>query len=417
MKRIIIEGNKSLSGRVKIGGAKNSAVALLPAAMLSDEIVKVTNVPNISDKDALINIMELLGANLDIDNSNITVDVRNAAYKEIPYDLAKKLRASYYFMGVLLAKYKKAEVFIPGGCKIGERPIDLHIEGFKALGAKVTQIDEKYIIEADKLVGCPINLKFASVGATLNILFAATKAEGTTTIYNAAKEPEIVNIIDLLNKMGAKISGAGTDTLLIEGVDKLGSAEIAVIPDRIEGGTYVIIGALLGENFEVEGIVEEHLSSLLSKLQDMGINYILENNVIKINKASNLKPINIETLVYPGFPTDLGQPMQILLTQAEGTSFFEETIYENRMGHIKYLNRMGGTITAEKMSAVFKGPMTLTGANITAVDLRGGAALVLAGLIAEGTTIIKDADHILRGYENIINKLSEVGAIIEIDEI
>ncbi len=417
MKRIIIEGQKDLTGTINIGGAKNSAVALIPAALLSDGIVKITNVPNISDKDALILIMELLGAKITNEKDTLIIDSSKSKNALISSELSQKLRASYYFMGVLLSKYKYAEIYLPGGCKIGERPIDFHIKGFEQLGAKVKRYKSKYILQADELIGAPINLEFASVGATINLMFAAVKAKGTTTITNAAREAEIINVADLLNNMGAKIKGQGTGVLIIEGVEKLNNAEIAVIPDRIEGGTYAIIGALLGKDFVVNGIVKEHEEALLTKLNDMGIEYVLKEKTLKINKANNIKPINVKTLVFPGFPTDLGQPMQVLLTQAMGTSFFEETIYENRMGHVKYLNKMGAKIETSGKTATIQGPTKLCGQKITAVDLRGGAALVLAALIAEGTTVINDADHILRGYENIISKLSKVGANIKIEEV
>lgn len=417
MKRIIIEGNHRLSGKVRIGGAKNSAVALLPASILADGIVEINNVPNISDKDALIMIMNLLNAKVDGKKDQLIIDTTGVTNELIPEDLSRKLRASYYFMGSLLGKYKHAEVYLPGGCQIGDRPINLHLKGFEALGATITKEDSKYILDAPELRGCPINLDFASVGATINIMLAAVKAKGITTITNAARETEIINIAELLNKMGAKIEGAGTSTITIEGVEYLHGATISVIPDRIEAGTYIIIGALLGNDFTVEGIIKEHLSALLDKLKDMEIDYILKDDKIIINKAKTIKPVNVKTLVYPGFPTDLGQPMSVLLTQANGESYFEETIWENRMGHIEYLNKMGANIESTKTSAIIKGPTKLHGEEITAVDLRGGAALVLAGLIAEGTTIINDADHILRGYEKIINKLTNVGAKIKIEEI
>lgn len=417
MKRIIIEGNKTLSGKIKIGGAKNSTVALIPASILSGGIVRIENVPKISDKDALIEILKLLNVKVTDKNDIMEIDSSNLINTCIPEDLSSRLRASYYFMGALLSKFKKVEMYFPGGCNIGSRPIDLHLKGFESLGATVTREGSKYIIEAPKLVGCQIHLDFASVGATINIMLAATMAEGTTIISNAAREAEISNIADLLNNMGAKITGAGTEEITIEGVRKMHDAKIKVIPDRIEAGTYIIMGALLGKDLEIEGIIPEHNIVLLNKLQEMGVNFKLNNHTIIINKNLNLKPTNIRTVVYPGFPTDLGQPMSVLLTQANGISLFEETIWENRMGHVKYLNLMGANIEAERQHAKITGPAKLHGAEITATDLRAGAALVTAGLIAEGTTIINDADHILRGYERIINKLSKVGANIKIEEI
>ena len=405
MKRIIIEGNKPLSGKIKIGGAKNSVVALIPAAIMAKGNVHITNVPNISDKDALIEILKLLNVKVETNKDIIDIDASCMTNTVIPETLSNKLRASYYFMGSLLARYKHVEMYFPGGCNIGSRPIDLHLKGFEALGATITKEESKYIIDAKKLTGANIFLDFASVGATINIMIAA------------AREAEIVNIADLLNNMGAKISGAGTEEITIEGVKELHGAEIKVIPDRIEAGTYIIMGALLGDNLEIDGMIPEHNIVLLNKLQEMGVNFKLNNHKMILNKSKNLKPTNVRTVVYPGFPTDLGQPMSVLLTQANGISLFEETIWENRMGHVKYLNQMGANIEAERQHAKITGPTKLHGEVITATDLRAGAALVTAGLLAEGTTIINDAEHILRGYERIINKLSHVGANIKIEEI
>lgn len=417
MKRIIIEGSKPLSGKIKIGGAKNSVVALIPASILANGQVHITNVPNISDKAALIEILKCLNVEVKCNKDTMDIDAKNMKNTIISEELSNKLRASYYFMGALLARYKHVEMYFPGGCNIGSRPIDLHLKGFEALGATISKNDSKYIIDADKLVGANIFLDFASVGATINLMIAACMAEGTTTINNAAREAEIVNIAELLNNMGAKITGAGTEQMTIEGVKELHGAQIKVIPDRIEAGTYIIMGALLGDNLEIDGIVPEYNIVLLNKLQEMGVNFKLKNHKIILNKTKNLKPTNIRTVVYPGFPTDLGQPISVLLTQANGISLFEETIWENRMGHVKYLNQMGANIEAERQHAKITGPTKLHGEVITATDLRAGAALVTAGLIAEGTTIINDAEHILRGYERIINKLSHVGANIKIEEI
>ncbi len=417
MKRIIIEGNHPLSGKIKIGGAKNSVVALIPAAIMATGPVKISNVPNISDKDALLEILKLLNVSVHRGSGTIEIDASNLENKVIPETLSNKLRASYYFMGALLARFKKVEMYFPGGCNIGSRPIDLHLKGFEALGATITKKNSKYLIEAKELKGADIFLDFASVGATVNIMIAASMAKGTTHIMNAAREAEISNIAELLNNMGAKIKGAGTEQITIEGVDELHGAEIKVIPDRIEAGTYIIMGALLGDNLTIEGMIPEHNIVLLNKLQEMGVNFKLQNHKIILNKADNLKPTNVRTVVYPGFPTDLGQPIAVLLTQAHGISLFEETIWENRMGHVKYLNKMGANIQAERQHAKITGPTPLHGEEITATDLRAGAALVTAGLIAEGTTIINDAEHILRGYERIIAKLTAVGAKIKIVEV
>ena len=416
MKQLIINGNKELTGEIKISGAKNSVVALIPAAILSDEEVTLYNVPNISDTKALIDIIELLNGEVDYKNETMKIDTSKIENKVVPEELSKKLRASYYFMGALLSKFKYAEIYFPGGCNIGSRPIDFHINGFKKLGAEVTIEGNKYIFKAEKLKGARIYLDFASVGATINIMLAAVKAEGTTHISNAAKEPEIVNIASLLNNMGAKIRGAGTSEIVIEGVEKLGKGVIDVIPDRIEAGTYTIIGALLGKDLKISGIIEEHIDALLSKLKEMGVDIKVKNNSLLINKPESYKAINVKTLVFPGFATDLGQPMSVLLTQADGMSIFEETIYENRMGHIKYLQKMGANIRVNDRTAIIVGRTHLKGEEVTATDLRAGAAMVIAGLIAKGTTTVNEIEHILRGYENIVEKLTGVGADITIKE-
>ncbi len=416
MKQLVINGGNKLTGEIKISGAKNSVVALIPAAILSDEEVTLYNVPDISDTRALIDIIELLNGKVEYKDEVMKIDNKELENKVIPEELSKKLRASYYFMGALLAKYKYAEIYFPGGCNIGARPIDFHIKGFEKLGAKVEIEGNKYIFKADKLKGAKIYLDFASVGATINIMLAAVKAEGVTEISNAAKEPEIVNIATLLNNMGAKISGAGTSEIKIIGVDHLGKGVIDVIPDRIEAGTYAIAGALMGKDLVLKGIIEEHLEALISKLKEMGIDLNIDHNKIKITRPEKLKSINVKTLVFPGFPTDLGQPMTVLLTQADGVSIFEETIWENRMGHIKYLQKMGANIRLNDKTAIVMGPTDLKGEEVVATDLRAGAAMVVAGLSASGTTIINDIEHILRGYENIVEKLTAVGADIKIIE-
>ena len=417
MERIIIDGGYPLSGTISIGGAKNSAVALIPAALLADGMCTIKNVPNITDRDALFDIVKWLNCDIHQDGSVIRIDSSNLKNTLISQELSVKLRASYYFMGVLLSKYKHVEIYFPGGCNIGSRPIDLHLKGFKKMGAKVTKRGHKYTIDAEELHGAEINLDFASVGATINIMFAAVLAEGTTTIKNAAKEVEIINIMDFLNKMGADITGAGTDTIVINGVKELHGTEIEVIPDRIEAGTYILMGALLGDNLKVEGIIPEHNEALFNKLSEMGVKYKIDGHSVILNKCEHLKPVDVKTLVYPGFPTDLGQPMSVLLTQAEGISTMEETIWENRVGHYPYLQKMGADIKLDGLKATIKGKAKLKGTDINATDLRGGAALILAGLIADGTTTISDIDYILRGYENIIHKLSNVGAKIKIEQI
>ena len=417
MKQIVINGNKELKGEIKISGAKNGVVALIPAAILSDEGATLYNVPNISDTKSLIDILDVLNCKQEYKDEKLTIDTKNMKNIIIQEDLAKKLRASYYFMGALLAKYNYAEIYFPGGCNIGTRPINFHINGFKKLGAEVEIDGNKYIFKAKKLKGAPIYLDFASVGATINLLLAAVKAEGKTTISNAAKEPEIVNVATLLNSMGAKISGAGTSEIKIEGVNHLSAGVIDVIPDRIEAGTYIIAGALVGNKLRISGIIEEHVEALLSKLKEMGVKLECTGDSIVISKPKRYKPINIKTLVFPGFVTDLGQPVSVLLTQADGMSIFEETIFENRMGHVKYLQKMGANIRVNDRTAIIIGPAHLKGKEVVATDLRAGAAMVLAGLVAKGTTTINNIEHILRGYENIVEKLQNVGADIKIVEV
>ena len=416
MQKIIINGGHNLTGTISISGAKNSAVALIPASILCDEETSILSVPEISDRDNLIAILKLLNAKVTIDNDTLKIDSKNIKNQSITEELSSKLRASYYFMGALLGKCKYVEIALPGGCKIGNRKIDFHLKGFKALGATITEEENKYIIKADKLVGNKIYFDFASVGATINVMLAAVKAEGTTVINNAAKEPEIVNVATYLNNMGAKIRGAGTSKITIEGVKYLHKAMVEVIPDRIEAGTYIIMGALLGQNLEITNVIKEHLTSLLSKLNDIGVKMTIKENSIIINKAEKLSPFNVTTLIYPGFPTDLAQPMTVLMTQCEGISILEETIHSNRMGQVPYLNSMGADITVRNQMAFIKGKTPLYGNNVTASDLRAGASLIIAGLIAKGTTQINEIGHILRGYEHIVEKLSNVGADIKIIE-
>ena len=416
MKRIKIEGGNLLSGTINISGAKNSAVALIPAAILSDEEVVIENVPNISDIDALEEILQYLNASVVRDGSKVTIDSRNIVNKEIPENIAKKLRASYYFMSSLLGKYKYVEMYFPGGCSIGARPIDQTLKGYRALGATVIEENDKFTISADELIGNTVYLDMPSVGATVNIMLSAVRAKGETIIENAAKEPEIVNVAMLLNSMGAKITGAGTSSIHITGVDYLGKAYVEVIPDRIEAGTYIIAGALMGDNLKINNIIPEHVNSLLDKLFEMNCYLELTDNSVVISRAKGGLPVNIKTLGYPGFPTDLQQPVTTLLTQLDGVSTLEETIYENRFQNVKYLVDMGADITIDGKTITITGPTKLVGKEVVATDLRAGACLVLAGLKAEGETIINNVEHVLRGYENIIGKLCDVGAKIELEE-
>ena len=416
MKILEIVGGSTLSGTIRIGGAKNSCVALIPAAILSDEEVTICNVPEISDTDNLCEILNYLNVENKRASESIVINPRKLENKEISEEFSKKLRASYYFMGALLGKYKKAVMYFPGGCSIGTRPIDQHLKGFEALGATVTE-GNKYIIEAEKLKGSRIYLDIASVGATINIMLAAVKAEGKTVIENAAKEPEIVNIATFLNNMGARITGAGTSTIKITGVERLKGCFHEVIPDRIEAGTYLIIGALCGENLKIDNIIPEHIESLTSKMLEMGADLEIGTDYIIVNKKDKYKNTSIKTAVYPGFPTDLQQPFTVLLTQCNGKSKVTETIWENRFMHIPYLVQMGADITVKNQTATIIGPNKLKGTEVVATDLRAGAAMVAAALAADGKTMITNVEHILRGYENIVQKLTEVGAKIESREI
>ncbi|MCI6107971.1 MAG: UDP-N-acetylglucosamine 1-carboxyvinyltransferase [Candidatus Faecimonas sp.] len=417
MKIMEIEGNRELNGTIRISGAKNATVALIPAAILTDEEATICNVPEITDTDALCDILNELNVDVKRASESIVINPQNMKNVEIAEKFSKKLRASYYFMGALLGKYKKAVMYFPGGCSIGARPIDLHLKGFEALGATVKNEKNKYIVEAEELHGANIYLDIASVGATINIMLAAVKAKGITVIDNAAKEPEIVNVATFLNNMGARISGAGTSTIKIEGVETLHKCFHEVIPDRIEAGTYIIIGALCGKNLKIDNIIPEHVDSLLSKLEEIGTELQVGTDYVIISKSNNYKSTTIKTLVYPGFPTDLQQPFTVLLTQCNGKSKVTETIWENRFMHIPYLKDLGADVTVKNQTATIIGPTKLTGASVVATDLRAGAAMVAAGLLAEGTTTITNVEHILRGYEQIVEKLTSVGAKIKIREI
>ena len=417
MKIMEINGGKELNGTIRVSGAKNASVAIIPAAILSDEEVTICNVPEITDTDALCDILDELNVKVSRASGSLVIDPKDMINGEIKEEYSKKLRASYYFMGALLGKYKKVSMFFPGGCSIGARPIDLHLKGFEALGANVTKNKNKYTVQAEELKGTNIYLDIASVGATINIMLAAVKAKGRTVIDNAAKEPEIVNVATFLNNMGAHIVGAGTSTIKIDGVEHLHKCFHEIIPDRIEAGTYIIIGALCGNPIKVDNLIPDHIDSLLSKLEEIGINLEIGRDYVLVSKQDKLKPTTIKTAVYPGFPTDLQQPFTVLLTQAKGTSKVVETIWENRFMHVPYLNDLGANITIKNQTAVIEGKTELKGTDVVATDLRAGAAMVAAALTAEGKTTISDVEHILRGYEQIIEKLNGVGASIKLKDI
>ncbi len=416
MPRLKIIGGNTLSGTISISGAKNSAVALLPAALLSKTKSTIFKVPKIRDIEYLLKILDVLNCKCKIDKDMIEIDTSNLKNAPIPEELSEQMRASYYFMGTLLARFKKVEISFPGGCHIGARPIDLHIKGFEALGAKVEIIKNKYIITADELIGTRIYLDFASVGATINLMLAAAGAKGQTIIENAAREPEIVNVASFLISMGCNITGAGTSTIVIDGNDNLDNGVTEVFPDRIEASTYVILGALIGKDLHIKGIIKDHIEAVIIKLKDVGADFIVKNGEIIISKCEHPKATNVTTQVFPGFPTDVQQTFTVLLTQAEGTSTITETIYESRFVSAGLLNEMGAKTDANGNLLTIEGPTNLEGKELYIPDLRGGAALVLAGLIAKGETILDNIPLLLRGYEDIVEKLTAVGANLEIIE-
>ena len=415
MDRIKVIGKHDLSGKIYISGSKNSVVSLLPAAILSDETV-IEKVPHISDVDNLEEILRYLNVKFSLESGTIHIDSRQMINVPITEDYSSKLRASYYFMGAMLGKFKKVEISFPGGCNIGARSFDFHLKGFEKLGARVTIKDNLYIIEAEELKGATINLPFPSVGATVNILLAAVLANGKTIINNAASEPEIGNLIEFLISMGAQIKGANTNRLEIDGVTKLSGGKVKVIPDRIEAGTYILAGVMNGDNLEICDVRADHLTSFFEVLDEMGASYKIVGDKVITNKSLNLKPVNIETAVYPGFPTDLQQPITTLLLRADGVSTVRETIYENRFQNTKYLNEMGAHIEALGDTIKVFGPTQLCGKFVRTSDLRAGAALVLAALSADGETTISDIKHLLRGYSDLIKKLTNVGAKVWLED-
>jgi len=414
-----IEGRHPLNGKVRISGSKNATVALIPAAILSKTgSVTIYGVPDISDVESLSLLLNELNVTvIRKDADHISIDPTKMRNIPLDHNAVTKLRASYYFMGALLGRYKEVRMRMPGGCYLGPRPIDLHLKGFEALGATVEYSQGSYHIWADELVGASIYLDIASVGATINIMMAAVYAKGRTTIENAAKEPEIIDVATMLNKMGAKIRGAGTNMITIDGVDSLEGCFHEIIPDRIEAGTFIIIAAAAAEAMTVENIIPQHLESLISKLKEMDVNIEVDIDKVTIKHSDSLKAVDIQTLPYPGFATDLQQPITTLLTQAYGTSQVKETIYTERFKHCIELQRMGADIQVNVPGCAIIGPTPLYGDEVKATDLRCGASLVVAGLIAEGITTISDIEHIERGYDNLDGKLKELGANIWREEI
>lgn len=410
MEKLKIAGGYPLKGTVRISGAKNSAVALIPATILAESPVTIEGLPNISDVEILKDLLEEIGGKVSITDDEMTVDPSTMISMPLPNGKVKKLRASYYLMGAMLGRFKKAVIGLPGGCHLGPRPIDQHIKGFEALGAQITNEQGAIYLRADELRGARIYLDVVSVGATINIMLAAVRAKGRTIIENAAKEPEIIDVATLLTNMGAKIKGAGTDVIRIDGVDSLHGCRHTIIPDRIEAGTYMILGAAMGQGVLIDNVIPQHLESLIAKLREMGVSIETGDDQVFVTGAEKLKAVDIKTLVYPGFPTDLQQPFTALLTKSHGSSVVTDTIYGARFKHIDELRRMNANIKVEGRSAIINGPIQLQGAKVKASDLRAGAALVIAGLMAEGITEVTGLEHIDRGYSNMVEKLNGLGA-------
>ncbi len=412
MARLIIEGRRRLKGRVRIGGSKNSSVAIIPAALLGDEPSTLENVPAILDVRVFAQILQDLGALVSLNKNTMTVSPNGFTSHIAPYGLVRKLRASYYLMGVLLAKFGKAEVGLPGGCDIGPRPIDQHLKGFRALGADASVEGGVVRLYAKKLVGAPVYLDIPSVGATINIMLAATMAEGTTVIENAAKEPHIVDLANCLNAMGARVHGAGTDMIRIRGVKSLGGTCHSVIPDDIETATYMMAATATGGDVEIDGVITKHLEPVIAKLREAGAVVEQNGDFIKVVGPERPMPVNVKTLPYPGFPTDAQQPLTAVLTRARGVSVVQESMYDNRLGYVSELIKMGACIKVRGKTAVVEGTARLVGSPVRATDLRAGASLVVAGLSAEGTTEIFGLETIERGYEAVVDKLKALGASV-----
>ncbi|RSK28924.1 UDP-N-acetylglucosamine 1-carboxyvinyltransferase [Bacillus sp. HMF5848] len=415
MEKIIVRGGKRLVGTVKVEGAKNAVLPVIAASLLaSDGKCTIHDVPALSDVFTINEVLRHLNAEVVFNNNTITIDASREPHTEAPFEYVRKMRASVLVMGSLLARVGRARIALPGGCAIGSRPIDQHLKGFEAMGAKV-KVGNGYI-DAEvngRLQGAKIYLDFPSVGATENIMMAAALADGTTILENVAKEPEIVDLANFLNKMGAKVRGAGTGTIRIEGVDTLYGCEHTIIPDRIEAGTFMTAAAITGGDVLVKGAVPEHLSSLIAKMEEMGVTISEEEEGLRVIGPKHLKAVDIKTMPHPGFPTDMQSQMMALLLTANGTSMITETVFENRFMHVEEFRRMNGDIKIEGRSVIINGPVELQAAEVAATDLRAGAALILAGLVAEGYTRVTELKHIDRGYVDLHEKLRALGADIE----
>ena len=411
MDKIFIEGQKTLSGSVQISGAKNAVLPIMTAALMAEGRSVVTRVPDLRDTRTMIRLMEIVGATCSFENGKLSIDGSTVNNPEAPYDLVKTMRASFYVLGPLLARFGVVKVSLPGGCAWGPRPVDFHLKGLEKLGAKIT-LESGYIIaEAKRLQGTKINFEFPSVGATGNIAMAAATAEGTTIIENAAREPEIVQLCEYLNTMGACIRGIGTTRLTIDGVETLHSADIDVIPDRIEAGTFLAAGALLGE-ITLNGVIPEHLDSVILNFKEVGCNVSTTSNSVTIAQADKIQPVDMTTAVYPGFPTDLQAQWVALMTLAKGSSMITDTVYHDRFSHVPELNRFGANIKVENNTAFVRGVDALVGAPVMSTDIRASASLIVAGLAAKGRTEISRVYHIDRGYEQIEEKFRALGANI-----
>ena len=414
MDQYVIKGGNPLVGEVEIGGAKNAALAILAASIMTNETVVVDNLPDVRDINVLLEAMEEIGAQVErVDRHTVKINGSHIGNFSVDYEYIKKIRASYYLLGALLGKYKRAEVPLPGGCNIGSRPIDQHLKGFKALGADV-KIEYGFIVaEAERLHGSHIYLDVVSVGATINIMMAASMAEGSTVLENAAKEPHVVDVANFLNSMGANIKGAGTDVISIKGVERFHSTEYSIIPDQIEAGTFMFAAAATKGDVTVKNVIPKHLEATTSKLLEIGCEIEELDDAVRVVCSKGLKSTNVKTLPYPGFPTDMQPQITVALGLAKGTSIVTESIFENRFKYVDELARMGANIKVEGNTAIIDGAEKYTGARISSPDLRAGAALVIAGLAAEGITIVEDVHFIERGYECFEEKLRSLGAMIE----
>lgn len=414
MDKLVIQGGNYLNGFIDVSGAKNAAVAIIPAALMASKgVCVIDNIPDIEDVHCLERILECLGSKIKREKNSAVIDSTELSNLNACTDDVRKMRASYYLIGALLGRFKEAKVELPGGCSIGVRPIDQHIKGFEAMGAEVKIEHGAVIIKAEKLVGANIFFDVVSVGATINVMLAASLAEGTTILENVAREPHVVDVANFLNTMGANIKGAGTDVIRITGVKELSGCSYSVIPDQIEAGTFMIAAAACGGQVKINNIIPKHLESISAKLIEMGVDIIEDEDSITVISQGKLKAVNVKTLPYPGFPTDVQQPMSTLLSIAEGRSIINESIWECRFKHVDELKKMGAEIKVEGRTAIIDGVGKLTGAIVKASDLRAGAAMVIAGLVAEGVSEIHNLDHIDRGYPKIEEKFRTLGAHIE----